>query len=384
MNNFVFDDRAQQVMQKIHQAGFDAWFVGGCVRDALIAKSFGDYDIATSAYPEDIKSLLNHEFELDFKGAKFGCVRVLNNDLWLEVTTLREDTQTDGRHAKVTFTKDLAKDAARRDFTINALYWHGAPHAPSEIVDFYGGQEDLAKGRVQFIGNPDLRVEEDYLRILRFFRFSANYALDLDESGLNACTDHQGGLQYLSGERVWCEWSKTLFGKNTLAVLEAINAQSIDMTLFGGKINTRIYNEYQGYDPLLVTSLLLPTVRSEHLAHRLNLSNAQKDWLKIAIALGSDCDFRMQYVEHGQRARELVYFWACTYQKNSDEIFTQDFWNTKTPVFPLGGKDIINLGCQPGPIVGKYLERARQWWAQNNFKPSYRDCLEYAQSLFNK
>ncbi len=379
MKQFLFDDRAKHILQKLQQAGFNGWFVGGCVRDSLIGKSFTDYDIATTAHPADIISFFQKKFELDLKGQKFGCVRVNYENLWIEITTLRKDVNPDGRHTNITFTTYIAEDAKRRDFTINALYWNEAG-----IVDFFDGQKDLEQHVVKFIGNANDRVQEDYLRILRFFRFSSIYANELSREGLKACADHQEGLRYLSGNRVWSEWSKMLFGQNILKVLKAIEANNIDSTLFGGKLNIESCKIYKGSDPLLLTILLLPTIHIEHLVHRLSLNQAQQEWLESASALTIDHDFRLSYLQYGQSAKELVLYWACKYKKNADEIFAQTFWSIPNPVFPLAGKDLLKLGCQPGPIVGNYLQRAHQWWVKNNFSPSHQDCLCYVESLLNK
>ena len=379
MKQFLFDDRAKHTLQKLQQAGFDSWVVGGCVRDSLLAKPFTDYDIATCALPKDILSLFQKKFELDLRGEKFGCVRVNYADLWLEITTLRKDVNPDGRHTNVTFTTDIAEDAKRRDFTINALYWNEAG-----IVDFFDGQKDLEQREVKFIGNAKDRVQEDYLRILRFFRFSSIHANEINQEGLNSCIAHQEGLRYLSGKRVWSEWSKMLFGRNTLKVLQSIEMGDIDSTLFGKKINLDHYLAYKGSDALLLTHLLLPSIHIQHLVHRLSLNQAQQEWLESANTITIDHDFRISYLQYGERAKELVWYWACKYEKNADEIFAQTFWNIPNPVFPLAGKDILKLGCQPGPIVGDYLQRAQQWWVENNFSPSYQDCLYYVKSLFNK
>ncbi len=379
MNHFCFDQRAMGVLQILKQANFDSWFVGGCVRDMILNKPFADYDIATCAHPDDIIKLLAQDFELDLKGKKFGCVRANHSGIWCEITTLRKDISPDGRHTKVAFTSNIKEDATRRDFTINAMYWN-----ENGLVDFFRGQEDLTHRNVSFIGNAAQRVQEDYLRILRFFRFSSVYAHELNEEGVKACNFYQSGLQYLSGTRVWDEWKKTLFQANTQKVLQTIETNDIDITLFGGKLNVGNYSIYKGNDILLLTKVLFPTVHTEYLTHRLNLNTHQKEWLEIADNLRHDCDFREIYPQYGNATKELVWYWACKYAKSSTEIFAQPFWQAENPVFPLSGKDILKLGCQPGAIVGDYLKRTQQWWVQNNFIPEYEDCLHYAESLFNK
>ena len=259
------------------------------------------------------------------------------------------------------------------------MYWNEAG-----IVDFFDGQKDLEQHVVKFIGSANERVQEDYLRILRFFRFSSIYASEINQEGLNSCVLYQEGLRYLSGKRVWSEWSKTLFGQNILKVLQAIEVSNIDITLFGGKLNIESYKIYKGSDPLLLTILLLPNVNTVHLVHRLSLTLLQSEWLEYANSLVIDHDFRISYLQYGESAKELVWYWACKYEKNADEIFAQTFWSIPNPVFPLAGKDLLKLGCQPGPIVGNYLQIAHHWWVENNFSPNHQDCLCYVESILNK
>lgn len=376
--DYYFDERAVCVLQTLKNAKFDSWFVGGCVRDTLLGKSSADYDIATCAHPDDVVSLFQRNLELDLTGKKFGCVRVNYTDCWFEITTLRKDINPNGRHSDVIFTNDLKEDASRRDFTMNAIYWD-----EHQFIDFFNGKDDLFTQRVRFIGNPNIRVQEDYLRILRFFRFSSAYANELDEEGRAACVKHQSGIQYLSGTRVWNEWQKTLFQPNTKKILQAITENDIDITIFGGKLSLLASSIFECNDTLLLTKLLLPTVHSEHLAHRLSLNAQQKRWLKIAENLEIDQDFKELYMQWGNRTKELVWYWACKHKIDSSEIFEQPFWQVSNPVFPIQGKDVLELGCQPGTIVGEYLQSTRKWWKQNNFNPKREECLSYAKSLFN-
>jgi poly(A) polymerase len=375
----LFDQRALEALHKMQNAGFNSWFVGGCVRDALLGKPFSDYDLVTVAKPEVIIEILKNHL-IDLKGKDFGCIRVNINSLWLEITTLREDVNQNGRHTDVVFTTDLAKDAARRDFTINAMYWDGQENSP--IIDSFNGQADLRSQTVRFIDNAEIKVQEDYLRILRFFRFNASYGKDVDSIGMAACTKHQQGLQYLSGTRVWIEWSKMLLQPNTETVLSVIIDTGIDLTLFGSALNENVASIYQGNDRLLFTKLLFPSVSVQHLAHRLNLSNAQTSWLKVADSLSQDQGFRELYLEYGLTAQELVYYWAAKFNESVDTELSKPFWQISSPTFPIKGKDLLKLGCLPGPIVGSYLKRTQNWWVQNNFMPSQKECLTYVRSLF--
>ncbi len=381
MDYRLFDLRATQVLRQIQRAGFDSWFVGGCVRDALLGRVLVDYDIATVAKPDDLRNLFKDEYPVDCQAIAFGSIRVNHQGLWLEITTLRRDLRPDGRHTTVEFTTDFAVDAARRDFTINALYWDGQLHSP--IIDLWHGQDDLYSQTVRFIDNADARVQEDYLRILRFFRFSAIYGNVVDQLALAACAKQSRGLQSLSGHRVWREWSKMLLQPNTATVLKLIQVMEIDLVLFGAVLNISVLPNYHGSDRLLFTLLLLPSVRVQHLAHRFNLSNAQKGWCDVADALTLGHDFRPSYLQYGEQAKELVYYWAAKFNLVAEVELAKPFWQVLNPTFPITGKDLLNLGCLPGPIVGSYLKRTQNWWVQNNFTPNKMECLQYANSLFN-
>jgi poly(A) polymerase len=376
VNNQLFDNRAFEVLFHLQDSSYNSWFVGGCVRDALCGKKFTDYDLATIATPTEIIKIFEN-YEIDKKSLNFGCVRVNNAGLWLEITTLRQDVNPDGRYTQVAFTNDLEKDASRRDFTINALYWDG--REGSLIIDFFDGQPDLLVKKVRFIGDAEIKVQEDYLRILRFFRFSAIYGYDLDQTGVGACEKYQQGLAYLSGTRVWGEWSKLLLKSNTEKVLEQIVESEIDLALFGMKLN--INRSYLGSDPLLFTKLLLPTIQIPHLVHRLSLSKKESEWLKTAESVTANQDFREFYLEHGDDARELVYYWAAKFLTSSGDELSKPFWKVSNPRFPLIGKDLLKLGCLPGPIMGVYLKSTHYWWIQNDFTPDYEACLLYAGTL---
>ncbi len=201
---------AGRVLRMLTEAGFQAWCVGGCVRNALIGAPVADVDITTNALPDHVIALAEAAgFRVVPTGIDHGTVTVIVGDTSFEVTTFRRDVATDGRRATVAFASDMTEDAARRDFTMNALYCD----ADGVVVDPLGGLPDLEARHVRFIGEPEARIAEDYLRILRFFRFHAWYgdpAGGLDAEGLAACAAHQDGLAQLSRERVGHEMLRML------------------------------------------------------------------------------------------------------------------------------------------------------------------------------
>jgi poly(A) polymerase len=217
----------QALCAAIGLSGFRVLFVGGCVRNALLGRPVVDIDIATDALPQEVTEIAqNAGFKVIPTGIDHGTVTVIASGVQHEVTTFRRDVATDGRHAIVAFSTDLMQDAARRDFTINALY----AQPSGEVIDPLGGMTDLRARRVRFVGDPHQRIREDYLRILRFFRFHAVYG-DLsagpDADGLAACAEHAEGIAALSHERIGAEVRKLLMAENPAPAVASMAAAGV-------------------------------------------------------------------------------------------------------------------------------------------------------------
>ena len=219
---------ATQALCAAVQAGrFRIFFVGGCVRNALLGEAVGDLDLATDALPDQVMQLAEAAgFKAIPTGIDHGTVTVLAKGVSHEITTFRRDVQTDGRHAAVAYSTDIAQDAARRDFTMNALY----ADPSGNVVDPLGGLPDLLARRLRFVGDPALRIREDYLRILRFFRFSATYgdpALGVEADALAACAQLADGIDTLSRERIGAEMSKLLSARDPAPALASMAASGV-------------------------------------------------------------------------------------------------------------------------------------------------------------
>lgn len=218
---------AQRVLELLIQAGHQAYFVGGTVRNALMARPVSDFDIATSALPAAVLSLADAAGIRSVPtGIDHGTVTLIVDKTPYEVTTFRRDVATDGRRAVVAFATDLTDDARRRDFTMNALY----ADQNGDVIDPLGGLPDLRAGRVRFIDDPQARIREDYLRILRFFRFTAWYgdpALGIDPEGLAACAALADGMAQLSAERVGAEMVKLLVAQDPAPAVAAMAASGV-------------------------------------------------------------------------------------------------------------------------------------------------------------
>jgi len=233
--NWLRDDRTRAVLRMLTDAGHGAWFVGGCVRNALLGRAVTDIDIATDVPPERVMELARGTGLKPVPiGLEFGVVMIVSGGLPHEITTLRRDVRTDGRRAVVALSRELAEDAWRRDLTINALY------ADSEgtVLDPTGqGLPDLKAHRVRFIGDPGIRIREDYLRILRFFRFHATYGPESegpDEDGLAACKANADGLAKVSAERIGVEMLKLLSASDPSPALAAMSDSGILARLLPG------------------------------------------------------------------------------------------------------------------------------------------------------
>ena len=217
----------QALCAAVQAGGFRIFFVGGCVRNALLGEAVGDLDLATDALPDQVMQLAEAAgFKAIPTGIDHGTVTVLAKGVSHEITTFRRDVQTDGRHAAVAYSTDIAQDAARRDFTMNALY----ADPSGNVVDPLGGLPDLLARRLRFVGDPALRIREDYLRILRFFRFSATYgdpALGVEADALAACAQLADGIDTLSRERIGAEMRKLLSARDPAPALASMAAAGI-------------------------------------------------------------------------------------------------------------------------------------------------------------
>lgn len=371
-----------RVLDALNGGGEETRVVGGAVRNLLLGTPASDVDLATTALPEDtMRRARAAGFKAVPTGIEHGTVTLVGEGEGFEVTTLRQDVETDGRRAKVVFGRDFAADALRRDFTINAL---GLDRS-GQVHDFCGGLADLAARRIRFIGEPAARIAEDYLRILRFFRFQAQYGVgEPDAAGLAACVAGRGGLAGLSRERVRAETLKLLVAPRAAATLQAMAGAGLLMPVIGRVPHLSRFAAVAADDggqnaPAFRLAALAVGVREDAAAlrERLRLSNAEFEEIErigqalerlgggalpglarlrhVAVAAGGDA-----------AAAALVLISACaapdrrrTARGLVDEL-------GRTPAFILTGQDILKRGLvpAPGPAVGRILSRARSFWIE--------------------
>ncbi len=373
-----------------------ARFVGGCVRDTVAGREIGDIDVATEATPDRVMALLDGRgIRAIPTGLAHGTVTAAVDGTVYEITTLRRDVETDGRRARVAFTDDWKGDAARRDFSINALYLD----ADGTLYDPAGGLGDLEAGRVRFIGLPRDRLEEDVLRLLRFFRFHAWYGKGApDAAATAACRDFAPRLSGLSGERVWAELRRILAAPDPGAALRPMDevgalgrvvpgAEALDRLDRAAGIEAELDLDRSAIRRL--AAVLVPEASViGGLARRLRLSRAERARLEKAVETSADLiaapdpsAIGERLYRWGERAFGDALAVACADRraKGEDaEVFQRHAralaaW--ARPVFPVGGRDAIVLGAAPGPAIGRALEEVEAWWIASGFAPGREACL---------
>lgn len=354
-----------------------ARFVGGCVRNALIGAPIDDIDIATSLTPDAVVAALKAAGLRSVPtGIEHGTVTAISEHQPFEITSLRRDVSTDGRRATVAFTTDWREDAGRRDFRLNALY----ADADGVILDPTGqGYDDAMAGRIVFVGEPEGRIREDYLRILRFYRFHAWYGRGApDAAAVTACAALAEGVEQLSAERVSKELLKLLAAPDprpavrlmdAAGVLERVLRQPADLMLF------EAMTDLSG-DAVLRLSALLPDdpARVGEIARALRMSNAQRDRLIEAVSGEAttrltDAQARALIYRDGRQAFEdrVMRAWASGGDPDGTRRLLALARGWARPSLPVGGRDLARLGLKPGPETGRVLKAFEEGWIADDF-----------------
>ena len=348
--------------------GDDIRLVGGCVRDLLLKKKINDFDFATKFLPvETTKILEKNKIKAVSTGAKFGTITAVINNQNFEITTLRKDNETDGRHCEPEFVDDYLLDASRRDFTVNALYMDSC----GQITDYFDGISDLKKEKVRFIGDANKRIEEDFLRILRFFRFSCEYAEKIDFEGLAACVDQRKNLKKLSRERIRQEFLKLIGSKKkerVVAILKILEEKKIAEEIFSSPLNIPAFERLQSDDlKLKIAALLLnENFKSEEIC----ATNIEKKLFHFFLSANLSLDLRLLRAFHNE---DLVWnFCLFTAAKNNLPL-PEKF--KKLPEFPIESKDLIDLGFK-NKALGDALDKTKKLWAESDFKLDKQSLLQ--------
>ena len=400
INKLIKNKKILRLFMVVKRHGGVLRFVGGAVRDALKGVEGGDLDFATDLSPDELVEACTEEgLKTVAIGIKFGTVGVIIDDKLVEVTSLRRDIKTDGRHAEVEFTDNWEEDASRRDLTINAVY----ADEKGNVFDYYNGIEDLEKGCVRFIGSASQRIKEDYLRILRFFRFYSRFGIgEPDKKALAACAENSEGLKNLSMERIKEELFKFLLtpkAAETIHIMQENNVMSYIMPevryLDNLAFAKRFFDDKDIPDKALLYLFIVyrPDVPlAENLATRLKFSRREKQkftsWSARKVCLSElENDLSLQKLMYETDKEFCQEKFLLLMAENQEPI--PDFWERyrqmgtiAKPQFPVRGKDIIELGVSSSQAVGTILHELESRWLKSNFTLTKDELLENARLLY--
>ena len=364
-----------------------AMFVGGCVRNHIQSKEIGDIDIATIFTPEEIKKKLqNSNFKVIDTGLDHGSVTVASADIKFELTTLRKDIKTDGRHAEIEKIENWKEDSKRRDFTINAIYLN----RKGKIFDPQQGVKDLNNNVVKFIGDPQTRIEEDFLRIIRFLRFSIQYNSSVEHSTIQAIKLKLNGIKNLSKERVLSELLKILKLenfcdiKNNTKLLEIFTLVFPEFKNINRLKNFDLVKNHIENTEILWLSILLIDIKDNHeyFSHKYKVSNKINDSLDLLGKKFKEVKTNKEFFKKnlknnkyiiGAKNLKILY---CLYILEKKKISIEEIKlfltidRVSIPKFPFDGKFLLKKGFQEGKNIGIVLKEAEKIWIQNNFNLS--------------
>ena len=409
----------QAVMAALDAQGDMARFVGGCVRDAILKKQVNDVDIATKWQPKETVSRLEAAgIKAVPTGIKHGTITAVINRKPFEITTLRKDVETDGRHAQVEFTDDWMADASRRDFTMNAL----TANLDGDVFDPFHGLAHMAEGTVRFVGVPEQRIDEDVLRLLRFFRFNAYYGRPpYEPRALHACRAMAYRLKELSGERVREEMRKILLCHDPADMMQLMIGERVLEHIFPNvkKVGTLRLLSWletraivvEGVQPNWIRRMAALLGADEKqagdVAERLRLSNADRDRLLALVKARNDDEsgtlsedisedeLRRQLVAQGaERVRDrALLVWAqklsimahLPREKTDRWISMMEYIGSWVSIeFPLRGRDIAALGVPKGPEIGRHLKEVRAWWERGGCRADHDACIAHLKQTVTK
>ncbi len=365
-----------------------ARFVGGCVRKYLSNEKIDDIDIATILTADQIKEKFKDtNLKVIDTGIKHGTVTIVSKNHKVELTTLRKDIKTDGRHAEVEYTDDWQQDSERRDFTINAIYMD----INGKLYDPQMGTVDLKNKNIKFIGDPQKRIEEDYLRIVRFIRFKVMYDIVVEPTTSDAIKQNLDGIQKISKERILIELLKILSQKNFLTINQSSNLREIFSMIFPEFLYLRrlerlkkIYQHSEvNVDILLALMLIDEKENHEYFIHKYNASNKTKEALeqfnKNLINIKNDKEFFEKNLIKNvylNGKKHLIALNLINFSINS-KVKIKDFTKTrnkilkiKAPIFPIDGETLKQKGMHEGQRLGNVLKTLEKEWINNNFKIS--------------
>lgn len=355
------------LMEHFHSNDHEIRLVGGCVRDSILGREAHDLDFATTATPDEMFAIFDnvYGYTVHPTGVKYGTVTIVNEDNAWEVTTLRQDVVTDGRHAEVAFTTSFKEDARRRDLTINAM----SMDINGKVYDYFGGKEDINNCILRFVGNADERIQEDYLRILRFLRFTDLFGENTvyAKDGLEAIVKHREGLVTLSRERITQELKKMLTSKSVNRIVRTMAATKV-----GDVIGIHNY----GHMVPMSDNWIVPFVycRGNKALDYVRLSNAELALFNTLVewdVMSRVCKLSFEYYLHVEdKGKELEAYAELT----SDRELMTFLRTTTKKTFPVRGSDVVAKGHE-GKSVGRNLEMLLETWVSNGYSQTKEELL---------
>jgi tRNA nucleotidyltransferase/poly(A) polymerase len=391
---FLFSKENKKLISILNPTNLETHtqFVGGCVRKAIERKLTTDIDLATVYKPEEVKKiLLKNNYKVLDLAIKYGSITTFSKNYKYEITSLRKDIKPEGRHTEIQLTNNWLEDSLRRDFTINAIYCDKF----GKIFDPVSGIKDLKNKKINFIGSPDLRIKEDYLRILRFIRFSLEYNSNIkDHNIMRIINKNLRFLKFISQERLFIELKKilelkSLFTINNKDYFKKIISQVYKIKFFERLNRVRILNKKLGlkFNYLQLLSILLVGYDKKyiHFSKEFRLSNKDKDYLNFIyeqFKLLKNKAYSYQTIRHQiyfykkDLTLDFLNFIFCVNKEINLKtlikyrLFIKKF---KVPRFPISGDFLIKKGFKQGKKLGKKLEFLKNYWIKNNFKLNLRD-----------
>ena len=390
------ETEVEQLFKAIHSFSVNSEirYVGGCVRKIINKEDFDDIDLAVNLNPKDVCEALDKKnIKYYESGIKHGTITALINDIKFEITSLRKDIDTDGRHAKVEFSENWKEDASRRDFTINSIY----ADIDGSLFDPFDGKKDLENGKVLFIGNAETRIKEDYLRILRYIRFFLNYSkVKHETSVIKIIKKNLTGMMNISAERLLDELQKLVRSrgltklakdKDSLEIISLIFPQLKNISLFS-KLNSFALKNIANVDFILLLSLMIidGTDNVDYFVYKYNLSKKDQKRLlflnkfyskKVNRSFFSEKNLEKILYFNGREAlNDIIYFKIFLSKKVDDNLIKliKIFKEKEIPVLPLKANTLIEKYQIPEGIeLGKKLKAIEEIWSNNNFKISEKE-----------